>query len=186
MRERKRNKAVEVAENSVNPTGRRKNEKKERTTRFTVLDFFFLVILLLCILGIGFRSTIADFLTEAEPVQEVTISVRMDGLTAEQVNCMRTNDAFTLNGEAFGHLTSFFSEAQKKVEADIDENGEAVFVEVVDPNLFSVNGTITVKGYYAKEGLFVGENTGLCVGKTLKIDASSYSVTVTITEIPRK
>lgn len=186
MNERKKTKTSLEQDNAPSRAARRKKEKKLRKSRFTVLDFFILIVLVLCVVGIGFRSTIAELLTEAEPGQEVSIAVQIDNLTAEQVNGMRGNDTFYLDGEEFGRLAQFTHEAQKKVDVGIDEDGKAVFVEVTDPLLYTVKATITVMGHYSEEGLTLGGNISLLVGKTFKIDTSSYSVTVTITEIPRK
>ncbi len=159
---------------------------RARHTRFTILDFFIIVILILSILGIGFRTTIAGFFADAEPGVDVSVGFKAEGLTAEQVEKLKKEDVLFFDDGEFGSLADFASEAQKTVIKYTNEEGKISFETVEDPNHFVVRGTILLQGHYSEEGLTVREGLSLYVGKTFNIYTSSYSLIVTITEIPRK
>ena len=161
-------------------------ETKPRRTRFTVLDFFLVIVVLLAVLGIGFRSAIAELFVGAEPGEEVAVRFKVEKLTRDEAEGLRKNDALFLDGEEIGQLSDFAMESQKTVIKETDETGSILFVTVADPNLYTVRGTMILLGHYGEEGLTVGEGESLYVGKILNIYTSSYSLTVTITEIPRK
>lgn len=162
------------------------HRSKARHTRFTILDLFLIVILILAILGIGFRTTIAGFFAKAEPGVEVSVGFKAEGLTVEQVEKLKKEDVLFFDDEEFGRLSGFASEAQKTVIKHTDEKGNVSFETVEDSKHFVVRGTLLLQGHYSEEGLTVRDGLSLHVGKTFNIYTSSYSLIVTITEIPRK
>lgn len=153
---------------------------------FTVLDLGIIIILVLSVLGIGFRSMIADWIMKSTPEEKVIISFQAEGVTAEQLSCMDRDRALSLSGQSFGILQSYESTVGKIVVEQKKSDGTVEFVTVDDPNSFTVTGTVEVDGRYTDGGFVCQENVNLYVGKVLKIDSASYTITVLITEIPRK
>ena len=170
-----------------------KNSEKSVSTkgnkgkrRFTVLDFALVVVLLLSVLGIGFRTVIADWIVRSAPKETISVSFKAEGITKDQLAQLKENDAFSVNGEAFGVLLSFSSQKSTKVIEQKDENGNVSFVTAEDQNALDVLGEVEVSGHYTDSGFVCQDDMNLYVGKILNIHASSYSITVIITEIPRK
>lgn len=161
--------------------GRKKSKK-----RFTVLDFFLVVIVVLCILGIGFRDVIADAITQAEPTEKVRISFFADGLTENELAKLGESQRFQMDGEDFGLLVDYSSEPSKVSVEKLDDEGNIYYETVTESGYYSVSGTLLVDIRYAEGGPVSAENVSLYVGKILNIYSSSLSITVTITEIPRK
>ncbi len=160
------------------------NRVKKR--HFTALDFGLIVVLLLSILGIGFRTVIADWIMKSTPEETVTILFKAEGVTAEQLSRMQKDRVLTLNGKAFGKLQSFTSQNGKIVVEQKNEEGVVEFITVEDQNSYTVSGVIDISGRYTDQGFVCQENTNLYVGKILNINSNSYTITVLITEIPRK
>lgn len=153
---------------------------------FTALDFGLIVILLLSIVGIGFRTAIAEWIMKSAPAETVTVVFKAEGVTAEQLTHMEKDRALKLNGVAFGNLKSFTSEKGKTVVEQKNGDGTSEFVTVEDQNSYTVSGVAEVSGRYTDRGFVCQENTNLYVGKILNINSNSYTITVLITEIPRK
>ncbi|MBR6769492.1 MAG: hypothetical protein IKM34_08415 [Clostridia bacterium] len=153
---------------------RGKNKEQKANTqkrKFTALDFFFVVVLLLCVLGIGFRGTIAEFFLRAEPTERVRISFKTD---ADNLN---ENEVLEIEkGKEF-----FFDDKKhhsfgvvEKVEVKEELKG------------YSAIGTIVMDARYTDSGLVSKDNRSVRVGETFNICAGNYTVCVQITEIPRK
>ncbi len=171
---------LKTAEKSIPQTIRTKKK------RFTVLDFGFVVILLLAIIGIGFRTVIADWIVKTAPQEMVTVSFKAENLSFEVASKLKENDVLLMDGAPFATLLSFTAEKSRINIEQKDENGVASFVEVEDPNSFTVVGVLAVNGHYTDEGFVCRDDMNLHVGKMLSISAPTYSITVKITEIPRK
>ena len=162
------------------------DSERVKKRRFTVLDFGLIVVILLSILGIGFRTLIADWILKSVYEESVTVRFKAESVTSEQLSHMSAGHALTFNGAAFGTLKSLTSQNATSVVENKNEDGTVSFVTVEDKNSFTVYGEIELTGRYTDKGLVCQENTNLYVGKILNIQSSSYSVTVIITEIPRK
>ena len=144
------------------------NTKKRK---FTALDFFFVVVLLLCVVGIGFRGTIAEFFLRAEPTEKVRISFKTsaDNLTLTEVSKFDSKKG-----------TEFFFDDKKH-----DSFGVLEQVEKKEELMgYSVKGAIVMDARYS--GLVSKDNRSVRVGETFNICAGNYTVCVQITEIPRK
>lgn len=161
-------------------------DSRVQKKHFTALDFGLLVIVLLAIVGIGFRTAIADWIMQSAPDEKVSVTFKADGVTAEQLAHMETDRSLTLNEQIFGELQSFTSQNSKTVVEQKNEDGTVEFVSVEDQNRYTVYGVIDVSGRYTDNGFVCQENTNLYVGKILNIHSNSYTITVLITEIPRK
>jgi len=171
---------AQITEKSVTTDSRVKKK------HFTALDFGLIVILLLAIVGIGFRTAIADWIMKSAPEETVNVIFKAEGVTAEQLAHMQKDRTLTLNGEAFGKLQSFTSQNGKTVVEQDNGDGTVEFVTVEDKNSYTVSGVMEVSGRYTDRGFVCQENTNLYVGKILNINSNSYTITVLITEIPRK
>ena len=150
---------------------KKKKMKGEQKRHFTALDFFFVVVLILCVLGIGFRGTIAEFFLAVEPTQEVKISFKTnaDNLTENEVSEMKEGKEFFFddkNRNSFGVV--------EQVEIKRELMG------------YSVSGTIVMNARYTDSGLVSKDNLSVRVGETFNICSGNYTVCVQITEIPRK
>ena len=173
------NEKTRVAEVSTPTTERSKKH-------FSALDFGLLVVIILVVLGVGFRVMIANWIVRSAPEETVKISFKAEGITPEQLAQMKTSDVFTCEDEAFAVLGTFRSEKAKKTVEKKESDGSVSFVLAEDSLHNTVYGTLEVKGYYTDSGFVCQDDLNLYVGKILNIDSLSYSITVIITEIPRK
>lgn len=158
----------------MNDDGKKKKEQgnKNKDYRFTALDFFFIVVVLLCVVGIGFRGTIAEFFLKAEPTQTITIHFKTntDNLKEEEVAGIQEGTEFFFDGKnrhSFGVVT----QVEKKEEHE---------------DRYSARGTIAVKARYTDSGLVLKDNHSVRVGETFNIYSGNYTVCVQITKIPEK
>ena len=148
---------------------RKEKDSKKSKTRFTSLDFFFVVVVLLCVVGIGFRGTIAEFFMKAEPTEKVEISFKAEGLRENEVVGITRGEEFFLDEH---------NEKRLGVVNEIES-----FLEL---DRYTVKGSLTVDGRYTDTGLVTADNHPLYVNKILNIYSGTHAVTVQITEIPRK
>ena len=166
-------------------THSKKRKTLPRRARLNSVDVFVLVVLLLCVLGIGLRETIADVIIKDDPYTPVEISLYAEDLTPGELAQIKIGNEYTVDGIRLGEVLDMHSEYAKRVVESVDGDGNVILTEVVDREHYSSTILVKVDGRYTENGLFIHENFDLYVGKILKIDASSYSLTVTITEIPR-
>lgn len=171
------------------PTDEKVQDKatvKAEHKRFSALDFGFIVLIVLIVLGVGFRTVIANWIVRSAPEEAVMVSFKAEGITKEQLEQIKVSDTYTLSEKPFATLKSFtFTPYETKIEQK-NEKGEVSFVTAEDPNRFTVYGAVEVSGNYTESGFVCLDDVNLYVGKILNIEASSYSITVIITEIPRK
>ena len=154
--------------------------------RFPALDFALIVIVLLCIVGIGFRGAIADLIIQSAPEETVVVRVKIDMLSQERLALMKEGDTLYLGTAVWGTLGAFSYENAKRVIEQTDENGNAVFATVEDTMHYTVTAEVAIRGNFSESGFVCLENENMYVGKILNISATSYAITVIITEIPRK
>ena len=155
----------------LNKERKKKKERQAQKRKFTALDFFFIVVLLLCVLGIGFRGTIAEFFLKAEPTQKVTISFKTnaDNLTQNEIDEFKVGKQF------------FFDEKNRHSFGVVER------IDVKEEHMaYSLSGTISMDARYTDSGLVSKDNRSIRVGETFNICSGNYTVCVQITEIPRK
>lgn len=171
---------AKITEKSVDDGSRVKKR------HFTVLDFGLIVILVLAVLGIGFRTVIADWIMKSAPTETVSVSFKAEGISAEQLSHMKTGHVLSHDGSELGKLSSFSFDKSKAVIEEKDADGKVIFTTVEDGESITVTGTLDVIGRYTDRGFVCQDDLNLYVGKILNIQTNSYSITVVITEIPRK
>lgn len=178
----------ETQEKNIEMLSYSSKEETERSKklRFTVLDFFLLVVVLLCAVGIIFRAAIAEFFTGSAATDPITLSFKIEGLDKKAYDSFAREFPVALEGELLGQITSHSAETYVVTMESEDGNGHVVYVQGGDPEHVTVRGKLTVNGRYTENGIMVGEDCLLNVGKILKVSASTLSLTVIITEIPRK
>ncbi len=174
-------------ENNAKKSTLSKSQKKGkiRKARLTALDFFIVIILLVCVLGVVFRASVASLLNNGVDTVDITVSFKAEGLTEAEALAVKKGDTFYLDGELLGNLTSVELENDTKLVEMTDDVGKTTFVSVNDPEKYVVKGTLTVTASESDRGYIVG-GKAVSVGKILNISSSSYSFAVTITEIPQK
>lgn len=159
--------------------------RRAKKPKVTALDFMILLLIVLCVVGIIFRSVIANFFIRSVPTENIEISFMAENLTQDEVALVKEGDALYLDEEIFGEITGLSASSSKNVVLSSDDSGNPVFTEAVDPERYTINGSISVSGRYNGEGFASEDNVQLHVGKILNIYASSYNLTVIITEIPQ-
>jgi len=164
----------------------KKEHQKYRGKRFTAIDFTVIIVVLLAIVGIGFRGMIADLIVRGTPDETVSVSVKIDNVTSEQLSLMKTGDSLYLDGVLLATLSEFSYKSGTRIIEQTDASGTVSFVEVEDPKSYTVFAEMQFTGNYTENGFVCLDHVNLYVGKILNITSSSYSITVIITEIPRK
>lgn len=188
MNENEKNFLQDAKNTEKNPS--LKKEKKESVKksakRFTALDLAVIVVVLLCIVGIGFRSAIADLILTNVPKETITVTVKADNLTSDTLALLKAEDELYLANEKIGVLTSFSYQNATRVTEQKSADGAVSFVTVEDPAAYTVFAEVTLSGHYGDSGFVILDTENLYVGKILNISTSLYQITVIITEIPRK
>ena len=180
------NERIEMKKEGKTPRKKSGVEKAKKVS-FTVLDLLVFVVIVLCVLGIGFRNTIAELFVSAEPSQNVEIgfkTVAIEKGGGEQLTVGAT--LLLPDDETLGVVSSIVRETAKTAVSSVDGNGSLVWTEVDDSQHDILRGTVTVNARYGDSGLKTVDGYDLYVGKIINIHTASYTVTVTITEIPRK
>ncbi len=153
------------------------NEKK---TRFNMIDFIIIVVILAGIIVTVFRGAILDRLSFGVSSDSARITFYAENLTAGEVASLAEKDEFSLSDKTLGTLKSFNSQAQK---VNVLSSDGKTFVRAEDENLYTVIGEMEISGENTENGFFFDSDVYIGVGKVLNIESKKCDISIVITKI---
>lgn len=154
---------------------------KIKNTRFNLIDFIIVIVVIACIVGTVFRSVILEKVSFASSRDELKVSFCAENLTEDQCSAIRQGEDLYLGNEVFGKGLSITSRSQQNVIVP-NENGDG-FEIAVDNKLFTLLGELTVRGKNTDYGFFFGSDTHIGVGKMLNLKGEKCDISILITKI---
>lgn len=153
---------------------------KIKNTRFNLIDFIIVIVVIACIVGTVFRSVILEKVSFASSRDELKVSFCAENLTEDQCSAIRQGEDLYLGNEVFGKVVSITSSSQNVIVPD--ESGD-LFVKAVDNKLFTLVGELTVRCKNTDYGFFFGSDTHIGVGKMLNLKGEKCDISILITKI---
>lgn len=153
---------------------------REKKTRFNLIDFIIIAVVISCIIATVFRGVIIDKLKFASNADTAKISFYAENLTQQELMYIAIGEELSLNGETFGVIKDYASGAQTVVVPTEDKAG---FTSATDNSLYTITGELEIKGKNTEEGFFFGTDTHVGVGKMLSLEGKKCSISIVITKI---
>jgi len=151
--------------------------------KISIIDIAVILVILVAIIGVSLRFISAPSKSAKQKIN-LTYVVEIEGVRSFTV------DAFQKKGKVIdakqkclvGEIEDVEFSAQKK--AEFDNDGNVVYAEV--PDKYNVKVKIKAQGKESEHGYFVGSDTELCVGSTVKIATKYVNSTGKVQEIVKE
>lgn len=150
--------------------------------KFNAIDAFIIVIVILCVLGIYFRSQISSWLGFEKDIKEYKMVFVIDKIKYTSSNYLSSGtEVYMNNGVALGILGECSS--LPAVEYLSDENGDLVEVNYPQDTYVDVEGFIKCKGVEKEDGFYIGGTYSVAPGTELSVHTEMIDFVFTIVEI---
>ena len=164
----------------------------KKVPRFSALDLVIILLVIVAVVGIYFRTTIIDFISNARDLKEYTVSYTIDNVRYTTPNFISVDDKvyFASSGEQFGVLTTA-SENMSALDTTLpSENFTTTTGEIIEvfyPNnetRVKAMGRLVCEGRYANDGRFlVNGSTHIAMGQYIDVKTDYVTVTIRIEDI---
>ncbi len=165
--------------------------EKKSSPHFNAIDAMIIILVVLAVVGIYFRHSIIDFLTNERNSDEYVVSFSIEDIRYTTPNYMNVGDNvyFASNGELLGSL---MSESANQGALNItpaskyftDSNGEIHEVFYPEETRVNAKGRLLCIGAYNTEGGFcIDGNTYIGAGQSIEVFTESVTVTITVIAI---
>lgn len=156
------------------------NKKSESKTRFNVIDFIIIILVIGCVVGIVLRyNYVQNLLSTGGGVSaQVKFTADISKTTSEGVS---VGDVYYIvsNNLEFGKLTSCeFNETYT-----YEESESGLLVKTLDETKVTLTGIITVSGRDTSNGFMLGGTYFISPGQSFEIIGKNARFTVTLTSL---
>lgn len=159
-----------------------KNDKKTPTYRFNAIDVFIIVLVILCVVGIYFRSNIKSWIGIDKDLKEYEISFVVKQIKSSSNQYLtQGNEVYTNNGLYIGAISACSSLPANAYVTN--EKGEMIAVTYPEDTYIDVTGTITCKGIQKGDGFYLSGTYLLSPGTVIEARTEVINFTLTITDI---
>ncbi len=133
--------------------------------RFNIIDFFLIITVLACVIGIAIRYNLSENLVQSHDSATVTVMIR--SLLDENVDQLVVGDAYfyQTSGKPFGTLTSVQTTPAKNRYI---KNDGTVYVSEFQ-NRVDVICTLEIEGYHSKDGFLIDGATYIGCGSDILV-----------------
>ena len=160
--------------------------EKKAKTRFNVIDVFIIVLVLLCVFGICFRSQITEWIGIEKKVEEYQISFEVSEIRHTSSRYFYTgSEVYLDSGDVVvGTINGNCTVLPAKVYVE-DAEGALVLTNYPKDTYVDISGAIKCEGLY-KEGRFYLNGTySLAPGSSLNVHTEMVDFVMTVTEITK-
>lgn len=154
--------------------------QRNRKTKFSIIDFVIIVVVITLLIGIVARYDIVSRLFSKTSLTEAKVTFVANAISDAEVKALKENTDFYANGEIFGTLTSVSEPVYALIYTE-DENGALVAHE--DKNSFDVEGTFACKVMKSENGYLLGGNRYIAAGSQFTVRANGVAVTITVISV---
>lgn len=176
----------------------KKTEFKMPKIRFNILDAVILLLIILCVVGLGFRYTITESLGLGDELQSYRIRFELNEARHTLPSQLSKGDSlYTADGTFVGTLMGVAEYSNENIltagnqtllvspaEIYVNDSGNIVSVSYPEGSLIDADGAFSCSGGYSDDGYFLlGGEKYLAVGQTLTLYTDTVKLTLTVTEI---
>lgn len=152
---------------------------KNRRTRFSIIDFVIILMLLACIVGAVMRYNIAESLFSKTVTQEMTVNFIAEALTENKVSAFNENAVFYSGNDSFGKLISVNSSPA----IGYYENAEGIYTEYEKEGLYDISGSFVCELVRSDSGYLLNGKTYIAPGSVFTLKSGGAAVSVLITAL---
>lgn len=153
----------------------------ENKTRFNMIDFIIIMVIIACIVGTVFRSAILDRLSFSSSTDNARINFCAENLTQEEIEMLKVGDELFLSGKSFGVIRAVSN--PKEQTAIVTSEDGSKFVKATDNMRFTLVGEIEISGENTDKGFFFDSDIYVGVGKVLNLESRKCDISIIITKI---
>lgn len=158
------------------------NVKEKKKIRFNLVDFFIIISVLLAVLMIVFRGTVADFVGNVVYTDEATVSFTVKGVSKGDLEMIKKDDTVYYDEKTLGKVLSV-EYVNSTVNVIDDSSGTPVYKQAVDYESYDLKITVSTVGAFFEDGFYFDGQIYLGVGKNLELYTDNYSCFAIITAI---
>ncbi len=136
-----------------------------KKNRFNIIDFFLVVTVLACVIGIAIRYNLSETLIQSQDSATVTVMIR--GLLKENADQLVVGDEYfyQTSNKPFGTLTSVSTAPAKN--RDYMNNG-TISVSEYEARVDAIC-TLEIEGYHSKDGFLIDGATYVGCGSDILV-----------------
>ncbi len=159
-------------------------ENQSHKGRFNALDAFIILLVILCVVGIYFRSNIASWINGDKELSEYQVSFKVTCIKSTSGKYLTPGGVvYMSNGLTFGTLKECASLPAKAIITD--NEGNLKEVSYPKDTYIDLSGVITVKGVEKDDGFYLGGTYLLTAGANVSVYTDAMDFTLTVSEISR-
>ena len=162
-----------------------KNEKKASKYRFNAIDAFIILVVVLCIVGIYFRSNIESWIGSKKDLSDYQITFVVEKIKATSGEFINVGDRVYLsNNIVLGSVSGFSNFPAKEYISDSEGN----FIEVRYPENTYIDITVTVdcRGIKNEDGFYLDGTYLISPGAKLTASTEIMDFSFTVIGITEK
>lgn len=161
-------------------------EKRRSERRFNVIDAFIIILVLLCVVGIYFRSQIAEWIGVEKNLEEYRISFEVSEIRYTSGKYIASGNEVYLDGSGI-HLgtidgNSTILPSEMYVE---NSSGDQLIINYPKDTRVDVTGQIKCMGIKKSDGFYLNGTYSLSPGSTLNVYTEMLNFSFTITDIAK-
>ena len=159
-------------------------EKRRSERRFNIIDLFIIILVLLCVIGIYFRSQIAEWIGMEKSLEKYSICFEVSEIRYTSGKYITAGNEVYIQssgiylGTIEGNCTIL--PAEMYVE---NANGDQIAVNYPKDTRVDVSGQITCMGITKADGFYLGGTYSLSPGSTVNVYTEMLNFSFTITDI---
>ena len=162
--------------------------KRKRVTgrRFNVIDLFLILLVILCILGVYFRSQISEWIGVEKNLEEYSIGFKVSEVRYTSSKYLQSGSAVYFDGGnvMIGTVDGNCTVLPAEVYIDGPE-GIPVKVNYPKDTYVDISGRIKCQGIQKENGFYLDGTYSLAPGSTVNVRTEMLNFSMTITEISK-
>lgn len=159
-----------------------RSEKRASKYRFNAIDVFIIVIVILCVLGVYFRSTISSWIGIDKGLKEYEISFVINHVKSTSDQYLSTgNEVRMSSGVELGTIGKCSSLPAKTYVSDT--NGDMIEVSYPKDTYIDITGYIICKGIEKDDGFYLSGTYLLSPGTVISASTEMMDFSFTVTGI---
>ena len=161
-----------------------KNAKKESKYKFNVLDALIIILVILCIVGVYFRSNIESWIAPKKELDEFKITVVVEKIKSTSNQYLSMGEKIYLqSGVELGTIESFSSVPAKTYVNDA--TGKSIEVNYPEGTYIDVTVVINCRGTLNEDGFYVNGTQSLSPGSTVNARTEIMDFSFTVVSIDK-
>ena len=162
-----------------------KNEKKTPKYRFNVLDAFIILVVVLCVVGIYFRSNIESWIGAEKEFKDYQVTFVVQKIKSTSGQYLSAgNTVYLQNGLELGIVNSF-SSFPAKTHIN-DSTGASVEVSYPENTYIDISVTVDCRGVKNEDGFYLNGTYLITPGTVVNGHTEMMDFTFTVTNVSEK